>query len=153
MCSFLIVDKSERTKMKCSVYVFFKCSTLSNSVFILCIYVWLFRVGQFNFIPFLRVWWYMFTNPFCIHGKLLRRLQKCKPRRKDSFNTPFTRSYIFQNIWTSHTCNRYRVIFKNSFINSSREGSINHFLNSEDYMTKYQEYKLIPDPYEGCVDV
>lgn len=39
------------------------------------------------------------------------------------------------------------------FINSTKEGAIHHFLNSEDYMTKYKEYKLIPDPFEGCVDV
>ena len=39
------------------------------------------------------------------------------------------------------------------FINSTKEEAIHHFLTSEYYLTEHQKYKLIPDPFEGCIDV
>jgi hypothetical protein len=39
------------------------------------------------------------------------------------------------------------------FINLTKNLAVRHLKGSEYYMTEYLEYKLVPDPFQGCAGV
>lgn len=39
------------------------------------------------------------------------------------------------------------------FINTTKNLAVKHLMTSEYYMTEYLDYKLIPERFEGCIDV